>query len=69
MKTMTAFTVAALAASIHAATYYFDSEAGCDTNDGLSPATAWRSLEKANDVPAQPGDKVLFKRGGVWRGG
>ena len=74
MKTNTSYFVAVMsagifcAASAAAATYYFDSDAGCDANDGLSPATAWQSLDKANAVSARPGDKLLFKRGGVWRG-
>ncbi len=58
----------ASALAVHAKTFYFDSEGGLDENDGLSEATAWRSLDKANQVPAGPGDKVLFKRGGIWRG-
>ena len=65
---MTVILAAALAASAQATTFYFDSAAGSDANDGLTPATAWQTLEKANAVPAQPGDKVLFRRGGVWRG-
>ena len=59
---------AALVDAAPATTFYFDSEAGNDANDGLSPATAWQTLDKANAVPAKPGDRVLFKRGGVWRG-
>ena len=67
MKTV-AVLVAALAGSVQATTFYFDSAAGSDANDGLTPATAWQTLAKANEVPAKPGDRVLFKRGGVWRG-
>ena len=48
--------------------FYVDSAQGDDARDGLSPATAWRSLVKVNRVVLQPGDKVLFQRGGVWRG-
>ena len=74
MKTHTSYFLAAMSAGFLctsfalAADYYFDSENGCDANDGLTPATAWRSLEKVNAVPAKPGDKVLFRRGSVWRG-
>ena len=67
MKTV-AVLVAALVGSVQATTFYFDSAAGSDANDGLTPATAWQTLAKANEVPAKPGDRVLFKRGGVWRG-
>ena len=65
---MVAVLAAALATSAQAATFYFDSAGGSDANDGLTPATAWQTLDKANAVPAKPGDRVLFKRGGVWRG-
>ena len=49
-------------------TFYVDSENGRDSNDGLSPVRAWRSLEQVNAAPLKPGDTVHFKRGGVWRG-
>ena len=68
MKMLAAMTVALAAAAASATTYYLDSEAGKDSNDGVTPATAWQTLAKANDLKPQPGDKVLFKRGGVWRG-
>lgn len=50
------------------ATFYVDSHAGADTASGSSPETAWRSLERVNGETLIPGDKVLFKRGGLWRG-
>jgi hypothetical protein len=48
--------------------YYVDSNNGRDAADGATPATAWRSLEKVNAAQLKPGDSVLFRRGGVWRG-
>ncbi len=54
--------------SAFAAEYYVDSEKGCDAAAGTSAATAWKSLEKVNAAPLQPGDVVRFKRGGLWRG-
>jgi len=51
----------------HAADYYVD-PAGNDSNSGTSPAAPWRSLGKVNSTVFQPGDKVLFKRGGTWVG-
>ncbi len=48
--------------------YYVDSNNGRDAADGATPATAWRSLEKVNAAELKPGDCVLFRRGGVWRG-
>lgn len=50
------------------ATFYVDSEAGNDAATGTAESTAWKSLEKANAAELIPGDRVLFKRGGLWRG-
>lgn len=47
--------------------YYVDST-GNDSSDGLSPATAWRTLSKVNSVTFGPGDNILFKRGCSWTG-
>ncbi len=47
--------------------YHIDDHQGDDAQDGRSPATAWRSLEKVNHASLEPGDTVLFKRGGQWR--
>jgi hypothetical protein len=54
--------------SAHGAIYYADSRNGDDSLDGLSAATAWRSLAKVNAAPLKPGDAMLFRRGSVWRG-
>ena len=45
-----------------------DSEKGSDTAAGTAEATAWQSLDKVNEAELIPGDTVLFKRGGLWRG-
>jgi hypothetical protein len=50
-----------------AATYYVSNQ-GADRNDGLSPATAWATLDRVNRGPFREGDKILFCRNGVWRG-
>ena len=56
-----------LACSIsHAASYYV-SPAGDDAKDGRTEATAWRTCAKVNKAAFQPGDSILFKRGGEWR--
>ncbi|MDN4482281.1 carboxypeptidase regulatory-like domain-containing protein [Demequina lignilytica] len=47
-------------------TYYVDSVAGSDGADGLSPATAWQSLDHVNTMVFAPGDRILLKAGGVW---
>jgi hypothetical protein len=49
-------------------TFFVDALHGNDANDGLSPRSAWRSLDKVNEVQLQPAEKVLFKRGEAWRG-
>ncbi|MEF2244810.1 CBM96 family carbohydrate-binding protein [Paenibacillus sp. IITD108] len=51
-----------------AGTYYVDSVAGDDSNDGLSEHTPWKTLDKVNAVQFQPGSMILFKRGSVWNG-
>ena len=53
------------------ATTYYVSNAGVDSNDGTSLRTAWKTCSKINNSGKifQPGDSVLFERGGVWREG
>ncbi len=46
--------------------YYVDSENGKDTNDGKSHTSPWKSIEKVNEHSFEPGDYILFKRGGKW---
>ena len=48
--------------------YYVDATAGRDTNDGLTPATAWQTLAKVNGTTLQPGNAVCLKAGGSWTG-
>lgn len=50
-----------------AADVFYVSPGGNDANDGRSPAKAWRSVAKVNATPFQPGDSILFARGGEWR--
>ena len=47
---------------------YYVSADGCDDADGISPETAWRSLDKVSNVPLERGDGVFFRRGDVFRG-
>jgi len=49
-----------------ATTFYVDGAGGIDTNDGLSPATAWKTVAKVNGSTFAAGDQILFKRGGIW---
>ncbi|MBQ5788855.1 MAG: hypothetical protein IIW01_01075, partial [Thermoguttaceae bacterium] len=48
--------------------YYLDSAGGNDANDGKSPETAWRTLERLDKAALEPGDVVRFRRDRVWRG-
>ncbi|MFZ6030393.1 MAG: choice-of-anchor Q domain-containing protein [Chloroflexota bacterium] len=50
-----------------AASVYYVSNAGDDGRDGLTPETAWRTIEHVNEQDFQPGDSVLFRRGDTWR--
>ena len=59
---------AGMAGTSDARTFHVDAAAGDDARDGLTPQTAWRTLAKVNGAALEPGDSVLFCRGGVWRG-
>ena len=48
-------------------TAYYISNSGDDANDGLSPETAWATIDRLNVEPLQYGDAVFFERGSVWR--
>jgi len=49
-------------------TFYVDVEHGDDSQNGLKPEAAWRSLAKVSGAKFVAGDKVLFRRGQTWRG-
>jgi len=46
---------------------YHVSPQGNDANGGKSPAKAWKTVAKVNATTFQPGDQILFERGGEWR--
>jgi len=52
--------------SVFSATYYVDSS-GSDTNNGLTTATPWKTMDKVSSYSLTPGfyggDQILFKRG------
>ena len=54
-------------------TVYYISQSGSDSADGLSPATAWRTIDKVNTQAAasriSSGDQILFAGGEVFTGG
>lgn len=47
-------------------TYYVDACTGSDTNDGLSPETAFYSLKAISALTLHAGDRVLLRRGCVF---
>ena len=51
-------------------TSYYVSPSGSDSNNGTSQATAWRTIARAQQIAGslQPGDQVLFQRGGSYPG-
>lgn len=51
-----------------AISYYVDSQTGIDSNNGKSPASAWKTMDKVNTASIVGGDSVLFMRGQVFRG-
>jgi hypothetical protein len=67
-----ALSTALLALSLHTvlATNYYVSPTGSDANNGTSEATAWQTIDRVNQsaFTFQPGDKILFQRGGTFRG-
>ncbi len=46
--------------------YYEDSKYGDNSNDGLSPSTAWKTIPKANTSILSNENKILFKKGEIW---
>jgi hypothetical protein len=54
--------------ALFAATYYVDSHGGADSNSGLSAQASWKTLERLNAEHLHPGDHILFRSGGRWRG-
>jgi hypothetical protein len=53
---------------LHAMSYYVDSQSGNDANSGTSTSRPWQTLNKVNTSSFRPGDKILFRAGGVWEG-
>ena len=48
-------------------TYYVSVLTGSDSNDGLTPSSPFKSLDKINETPLNPGDKVLLEKGSVFK--
>ena len=47
---------------------YFVSPDGNDSASGLSIKDSWKTIERVNQAVFLPGDKLLFKAGGIWNG-
>ncbi len=47
--------------------YFVDATGGDDSNSGRSPTLAWQTIGKVNGESYIPTDRILFKRGEVWR--
>lgn len=56
-----------VARTLFGADYHVD-PLGDDARDGLTESTAWRTLGKVNRTTFRPGDRILLKSGGEWRG-
>src|SRR5579859_7166560 len=62
----TFFLMLLLATQCVAATSYYVSPTGLDSNSGTSPATAWATLAHVNAHTFSPGDAIYLQRGGTW---
>ncbi|GAB6989265.1 discoidin domain-containing protein [Paenibacillus pini] len=47
---------------------YYVTNTGSDTNDGLTPGTAFKTIDKLNTIEFKPGDHIYFKKGEVFKG-
>jgi uncharacterized repeat protein (TIGR01451 family) len=61
------FSAESAAAAPRAVTYYVSQSTGNDLNDGLMDNRPFKTVSKVNTLDLQPGDRVLFKCGDVWR--
>ncbi len=58
-----------LLSTLQGTNYYIDATDGDDSNDGLTPATAWQTLSSLTSITfdPQPGDTIFLQRGETWR--
>ena len=47
--------------------YYVSQTDGDDGDSGLTPALAWKTITKLEDVTFQPDDSIFFNRGDEWK--
>lgn len=69
MRSSSIFVLAAVmgCVGLRAADYHF-AEGGSDANDGLSPERPLQTIGRLNALDLKPGDRVLFRRGDLFRG-
>jgi hypothetical protein len=65
-KTILGLLLYACAAAATAGPVYYVSSAGSDSNNGLSPATAWKTVNKVNSSVRSTSANVYFRAGDVW---
>lgn len=56
------------AGEAYSGTTYYVSPTGSDSNNGTSPSTPWKTVSKVASKNLASGSKVLFERGGTYRG-
>lgn len=49
-----------------AVSYYVDATSGLDTNNGLTQASAWKTLNKVSNTSFTKKSEILLKRGETW---
>ncbi len=59
--------ILATALAANGAIYYVSSDSGSDLDDGLTPGTAFASIDHVNTLSLAPGDEVRFFCGETWR--
>jgi len=66
IKSLITLLIVSLGATSAFAKNYYVKPGGSDSNDGLSHATAWKSVSKVNSFGFNTGDDVYFLSGGKW---
>ncbi len=69
MKRIMLLLLIVLASRADGANYFVNSLNGLDSNTGLSPSTAWKTISRVNSNVFSAGDTILFKRGCTWAEG
>ena len=67
MKSLFLLIFLAISPFVSATQYYVSSSGGNDGSNGLTEATAWKTLAKVNSASFAAGDIIMLKRGDTWR--